>query len=95
MSAPLHPATLAAHLKGAGFLLAKREPYGAYRNSGFGLQVEGNGGIILRFIEARFYKKKPANHRAELERMIAALAPDFEVAEDLGSRVVVRRAMKP
>ena len=98
---PLHPNTLAAHLRRKGFARAAFDGHwisGGFRVSVAMIDVAQHGtvrtirGVWLSFRDPDDW---PAgvryDRRAELERMIAALAPDFEVAEDLGSRVVVVR----
>lgn len=92
MSAPLHPATLAAHLRQKGFRSATRGRAGTCYASGFALASHPLG-VSMRHAEPACFLS-PGADREDLEALIAALAPDFEVAEDLGSRVVVRRATK-
>lgn len=101
--APLHPNTLAAHLRRRGFVRAAPVDCGPSRLAGFHFArqwrrsgcrtVTAEPGTVILCYRCLKYLclDGVCFHRAELEKMIAALAPDFEVTEDLGSRVVVRR----
>jgi hypothetical protein len=90
---PLHPATLAAHLKRKGFKRAEMKSRNSWECAVSGFAVSRYGDrLMLRVIIASSDKER--THREELDPMIAALAPEFEVAQDLRNRVVVRRAVK-
>lgn len=94
---PLHPGTLAAHLRRKGFVKAERDHRHNTVRGGFDIRIDRTWPerrvdcLHLAFDEPFCWGDTRWDRRAELEKMIAALAPEFEVTEDLGSRVVVRR----
>jgi len=95
---PLHPNTLAAHLKRKGFARAFREQGHPWTVGGFLVSAADreSGSLVLRYRDPDFWPEGVTyDCRAELMRMADELGPEFEVVADWRNRVVVRRTVKP